>query len=105
MIWPRIFWTREITGNQKLKYIHIQIVFSRLQRRAELSKATKVKAGLKTKQEYMESQLEQYKTYISHCLNNLNKAGNNKRVHFTTLYDDDQKSKAQKLRSKVNTLF
>lgn len=76
----------------------------RLQRRAELSKASKVKAGLQTKQEYMESQLEQYKMYISHCLNNLNKAGNNKRVHFSTLYDgkdDQQNNKAHKLRSKA----
>ena len=82
----------------------IQKLF-RLRRRSELTKAGKVRAELLGKQQYMMSQLEQYKQYVNHCLANLNKAGNNKRVHFTTLYDEDQKSKAQKLRSKVNTLF
>ena len=53
-----------------------------------------------TKQDYMRTQLEQYKTYINHCLTNLNKAGNNKRVHFASLYDETQR-KGQKLRSKT----
>ena len=53
-----------------------------------------------TKQEYMRTQLEQYKTYINHCLTNLNKAWNNKRVHFASLYDETQR-KGQKLRSKT----
>ena len=51
----------------------------------------------------MRTQLEQYKTYINHCLTNLNKAGNNKRVHFASLYDETQR-KGQKLRSKTALL-
>ena len=71
----------------------------RLTRRAELKKAGRVRAGLVTKQEYMESQLDQYKTYVDHCLANLNKSGNNKRVHFASLYDDT--NKGAKLRLKA----
>ena len=56
-----------------------------------------------TKQDYMRTQLEQYKTYINHCLTNLNKVGNNKRVHFASLYDETQR-KGQKLRSKTALL-
>ena len=36
---------------------------------------------------------------MNHCLANLNKSGNNKRVHFATIYDDTHKG--QKLRSKA----
>ena len=70
----------------------------RLRRRTDINKASKVKAGLMTKQEYMESQMTQYKEYINHCLANLNRSGKNKRVHFSTLYDDT--TKGVKLRNK-----
>ena len=75
-------------------------ILSRLRRRAELTKAGKVRAELLSKQDYMKAQLEQYKQYVNHCLANLNKAGNNKRVHFSTLYDENSR-KGQKLRSKA----
>ena len=42
--------------------------------------------------------MDQYKQYITHCLSNLNKAGNKKRVHFATHNEDT--SKENKIRSK-----
>ena len=104
MTWRKISLIREITGWLHfllyLRHSNIFKLFNRLTRRSELSKANRVRAGLMTKQEYMRTQLEQYKTYINHCLTNLNKAGNNKRVHFASLYDETQR-KGQKLRSKT----
>ena len=58
-----------------------------------------MRAELLGKQQYMMTQLEQYKQYVNHCLANLNKAGNNKRVHFSTLHDENSR-KGRKLRSK-----
>lgn len=101
MTWRKISSIREITGWwHSFLRPSTTSSFIRLTRRAELSKANRVRAGLMTKQEYMRTQLEQYKTYINHCLTNLNKAGNNKRVHFASLYDETQR-KGQKLRSKT----
>jgi len=71
----------------------------RIRRRGDLVKAGQVKAGLVNKQEYMVAQLDQYRQYVTHCLANLNKAGNNKRVHFATHHDNTHKGK--KIRSKA----
>jgi len=72
----------------------------RIRRRVDLTKASEVKAGLVTKQTYMVAQLEQYRQYITHCLSNLNKAGNNKRVHFAT-HQHENTQKGKKVRSKA----
>eukprot|EP00090_Calanus_glacialis_P015045 TRINITY_DN23918_c0_g1_i1.p1 TRINITY_DN23918_c0_g1~~TRINITY_DN23918_c0_g1_i1.p1 ORF type:complete len:1623 (-),score=602.12 TRINITY_DN23918_c0_g1_i1:147-4463(-) len=71
----------------------------RIRRRGDLTKAAEVKAGLVNKQKYMVAQLDQYRQYVTHCLANLNKAGNNKRVHFATHHDNSHKGK--KIRSKA----
>ena len=71
----------------------------RLRRRSELTKAGKVRAELLGKQEYMMSQLDKYKQYENHCLAELNKAGNNKKVHFSGLHDQNSR-KGRKPRSK-----
>ena len=81
----------------------------RVRRKAEVENAGRVKAGLMGKKEYMEQQLADYRQYVNHCLQvlhfslpvfsqtiiyeekelvhvfvmqSINKAGNNKRVHF-----------------------
>jgi len=71
----------------------------RIRRREDLVKAGHVKAGLVNKQQYMVAQLDQYRQYVIMCLTNLNKAGNNKRVHFATQHDNTHKGK--KIRSKA----
>merc|ERR1712240_450347 len=47
----------------------------------------------------MEVQLEQYRQYVTHCLANLNRAGNNRRVHFSTHHENIDKER--KVRSKA----
>lgn len=70
----------------------------RVRRKAEVENAGRVKMGLEGKREYMEQQLNHYRQYVDHCLQvliqihtsgtmncvvqSMNKAGNNKRVHF-----------------------
>jgi len=70
----------------------------RIGRRRELLKLRQTRALLAKKQDYMLAQQEQWKQYLGHCLSNLNRAGNHKRVHFST--DDTVSSKEQKVRSK-----
>ena len=65
-----------------------------------MTKAAEVKAGLVNKQQYMVAQLEQYRQYVTHCLSNLNKAGNNKRVHFATHHNENS-HKGKKVRTKA----
>jgi len=70
----------------------------RVNRRRELVRLRRTRAGLVTKQQYMLDQLEQYRQYTNQCLANLNRAGTNKRVHFSTLQGGE---KERKLRSKA----
>lgn len=70
----------------------------RMERRRDLFRLRRTKGGLIVKQNYMQDQMEQYKQYTNQCLANLNRAGNNKRVHFATLQDGE---KGKKMRSKA----
>ena len=77
----------------------------RIRRRGDLMKAAEVKPGFVNYQKYMVAQLNQYRQYITHCLASLNKAGNNKRVHFATHHApvitvDDNSQKVKKIRSR-----
>jgi len=73
----------------------------RIRRRSDLIKAANVRTGLMNKQSYMVAQLEQYRQYVTQCLANLNKAGNNnKRVHFSTHHPENS-HKEKKVRSRA----
>jgi len=72
----------------------------RVRRKSELQQAARVKAGLVNKQQYIVKQLDQYRLYVTHCLSNLNKAGNKKRVHFVT-HNDKNTAKDKKVKSKA----
>lgn len=73
----------------------------RLNRRRDLARMRRTKGDLLKKKNYMLDQLEKYRQYTLQCLANMNKAGNNKRVHFATLQDERSDSKGRKIRNKA----
>jgi len=70
----------------------------RVRRKAEMENAGRVRAGLESKRDYMEQQLAHYRQYVDHCLQSINKAGNNKRVHFA---QHEEGAKGRKVRNKA----